>query len=101
MLYRLHEFWRRHFVDDVPIEMDLCLDCGMLNCLEDRFKDCAPRKARAAELAAERVAAFETAFPRSFEPIDLASAGRPAPLTTALCPPAHRHCRDLTPLARV
>jgi hypothetical protein len=57
MFHSLHEFWRYNFVGDVPIEMDLCLDCGVLNCLEDRFKECAPRKARAAELAAERAAA--------------------------------------------
>lgn len=57
MFHNLHEFWRHHVVDDVPIEMDLCLDCGVVNCLGDRFKQCAPRKARAAELAAGRVAA--------------------------------------------
>jgi hypothetical protein len=79
VLHSLHEFWRRHFVDDVPIEMDLCLDCGVLNCLEDRFKECPPRKARAAELAAERVAAFEDGVSPNFQ-VDLASVGPPAQL---------------------
>jgi hypothetical protein len=50
MFSKLHEFLRHHFVDDVPAEMDLCLDCGVVNCPENRFKDCASRKAHAANL---------------------------------------------------
>lgn len=52
MFHSLHEFWRRHICDDVPIKMDLCLDCGEVNCLADQWNECAPRKARAAALAA-------------------------------------------------
>ena len=66
MFPRLHEFWRHNIVDDVPIEMDLCLDCGAVNCLKDRFNECSPRKARAAELAAQNVLAARDADQRAF-----------------------------------
>ena len=52
MLRRLHEFYRRHIAADVPIGMDLCLDCGELECSQMRFAECSRRKARAAALAA-------------------------------------------------
>ena len=52
MFRRLREFYRRHIAADVPIEMDLCLVCGELECSETRFAECPRRKARAAELAA-------------------------------------------------
>ena len=52
MLRRLHEFYRRHIVANVPIGMDLCLDCGELECSQARFAKCSQRQARAAELAA-------------------------------------------------
>jgi hypothetical protein len=55
MLRRLRELYRRHIAADVPIEMELCLDCGQLECSETRFAECLRRKARAAELAAQRV----------------------------------------------
>jgi hypothetical protein len=43
---------RREVIDDVPPGMDLCLDCGELHCSDERFAACAPRKARAAQIAA-------------------------------------------------
>jgi len=48
--HRLHEFWRQHIVDDVQMEMDSCFDCNVMDCTEDRYNECAPRKARADEL---------------------------------------------------
>jgi hypothetical protein len=48
-------FVRRHIVDDVPPEMDLCVDCRKLQCFEATFKDCAPRKARADHLISAKI----------------------------------------------
>jgi len=50
MFRRLHEFYRRHIAADVPIGMDLCLDCEELECSQTQFSECSRRKARAAEL---------------------------------------------------
>ena len=55
MLDSLRKFCRRNLVDNVPDEMDLCLDCAVLSCLEDRFDNCSQRKARAEEIGAGRV----------------------------------------------
>ena len=46
----LQAFVRRELVANVSPEMDLCLDCGKLECSEGEFRDCARRKERAAEL---------------------------------------------------
>ncbi len=46
----LQAFVRRELVSDVPPEMNLCLDCGRLECNEGEFRDCARRKERAAQL---------------------------------------------------
>jgi hypothetical protein len=51
---QLREFYRRNIVADVPIEMDMCLDCGELECSGTRFANCPRRKARAADKQAER-----------------------------------------------
>ena len=56
MFHSLQEFCRRHLADDAPVEMDLCLDCGVLECFGDQFEACVRRKARAADLRGERVA---------------------------------------------
>ena len=63
MFRRLREFYRHHIAADVPIEMDLCLDCGELECSETRFAECPRRKARAAELAASGTASPEGSRP--------------------------------------
>ena len=50
----------RNIVADVPAEMDLCLDCGRLECSEGEYRACARRMEHAARLAeamtAERAA---------------------------------------------
>jgi hypothetical protein len=46
----LQNFIAREVIADVPVEMDLCLDCGKLACSEDRFQSCVHRKAHAARL---------------------------------------------------
>ena len=52
MLRRLRTFIRRELIAEVPAEMDLCLDCGKLECSEGEFQACVRRKARAAQLNA-------------------------------------------------
>jgi hypothetical protein len=54
MLRWLHTLCRREVADVVPADMDMCLDCGELDCSEDRYQNCAARKRRAAELQAVR-----------------------------------------------
>jgi hypothetical protein len=44
----------RLVIDDVPPEMDMCLDCPMLECSEEKFQTCATRKQRALELTGGR-----------------------------------------------
>jgi hypothetical protein len=48
----LRSLIRREVIDDVPPELDLCLDCGEVACSEARFQACAKRRARASELTA-------------------------------------------------
>jgi hypothetical protein len=45
------------FSDTVPEEMDLCLTCRKPTCSSAEYRNCQPRMARAAELAAEGQAA--------------------------------------------
>ena len=45
-------FMRREVIADVPPEMDMCLECGKIECSEGEFRDCARRKQREAEIAA-------------------------------------------------
>ena len=47
-------FIKRHLVDNVPDEMDLCLTCRKAHCSGAEYRNCEPRKARAAELVAAR-----------------------------------------------
>ena len=49
----LREFVRRNLIADVSPDMDLCLDCGKLECSADEFKVCARRQKRAAQIRAE------------------------------------------------
>jgi len=60
MFRRLRDFFRRHIAADAPPEMDFCLDCGELECSEDRFAACPRRKARAAEIIAASAAAKQS-----------------------------------------
>jgi hypothetical protein len=48
----LRDAWRRflrwYIADDVPDEMDVCLDCDETECSEERYKTC-PRRLASAE----------------------------------------------------
>jgi hypothetical protein len=50
-------FIRKHLVKTVSEEMDLCLTCRKPTCSATEYRNCEPRRVRAAELAAERQAA--------------------------------------------
>ncbi len=51
MFQWLRNFIARDVIADVPLEMDLCLDCGKPACPEDQYQTCVHRKAHAARLA--------------------------------------------------
>jgi hypothetical protein len=46
----MRTLFKRVVMDDVPPEMDMCLDCRVLRCSEEKFQTCAARKLRAEEL---------------------------------------------------
>jgi hypothetical protein len=46
----LNILWNRIVVSDVPAEMDKCLDCGKVECLEAEYQACAARKQRQADI---------------------------------------------------
>ena len=50
MFEKLRGFIRREVIDDCPPTLDLCLDCGELECSRGRFDDCVRRKTRAAQI---------------------------------------------------
>ena len=47
---------RRHIVAEVPDEMAACLDCGAVQCPNDRYETCPDRLAHSAALSAARTA---------------------------------------------
>ena len=50
MFEKLRRFIQREVIDDCPPTLDLCLDCGELECSRGRFDDCVRRKTRAAQI---------------------------------------------------
>lgn len=56
-------FINREVVADVPAESDRCLDCGKLDCTEDEYQACAPRRARAAVLTKALSAPQDRVYP--------------------------------------
>lgn len=61
----LRAFIRREVIDDVPPEMDLCLDCGKVDCSECEFEHCEARLRRAAQLRGEACVAEPRTTPAS------------------------------------
>jgi hypothetical protein len=54
MRRKLWTFVRRHLVDDVPDEMSACLECGAVQCRQDKYETCPNRLAHAEALRAAR-----------------------------------------------
>jgi hypothetical protein len=48
----IRDFIRRNLVADVPAAMDLCLSCKQPNCSAERFRNCARRLQRQADIEA-------------------------------------------------
>jgi hypothetical protein len=48
----IRDFIRRNLVAEVPAAMDLCLSCKQPKCSAERFRHCARRLEREADLAA-------------------------------------------------
>jgi hypothetical protein len=53
----LWRFFGRHIVADVPDELAACLECGEVQCVEGKFRNCPNRLARVASLKALRMGA--------------------------------------------
>jgi hypothetical protein len=54
MLQRFLAFLKRQIVTDVPDEIAACMECGVSQCVESKFRDCPNRLARVASLKAMR-----------------------------------------------
>jgi hypothetical protein len=52
MFKRFMAFLTRHIVTDVPDEIAACMECGVTQCVEGKFRNCPNRLARAAALKA-------------------------------------------------
>ncbi len=48
----IHDFIVRHIVAEVPDALSACLDCGSVQCLNEKWDTCPNRLARAAALCA-------------------------------------------------
>jgi hypothetical protein len=51
----LWRFCDRHIVANVPDELAACLECGEIQCVDGKFRNCPNRLARVAALRASRV----------------------------------------------
>jgi hypothetical protein len=54
VLGRIRRFFGGHIVADVPDEISACLECGAVQCVEGKFRNCPNRLARVAALRALR-----------------------------------------------
>jgi hypothetical protein len=59
MLREVRTFIMRQIVDDVPADMDGCLDCGAVQCVDQKYNTCQYRLAREATLKAAHATADE------------------------------------------
>jgi hypothetical protein len=50
----LRRFFDRHIVANVPDELSACLECGEIQCVDSKFRNCPNRLARVAALKASR-----------------------------------------------
>jgi hypothetical protein len=50
MVSKVRVFVEKHIVADVPVEFSACLDCGTVQCSNEKCETCPNRLARAAEL---------------------------------------------------
>jgi hypothetical protein len=53
----LWRFFGRHIVANVPDELSACLECGEIQCVDSKFRNCPNRLARVAVLKASRLGA--------------------------------------------
>jgi hypothetical protein len=61
MFQRLLAFLTRHIVTEVPDEIAACIDCGAIQCVEGKFRNCPNRLARVAALKAMRTTGAQPA----------------------------------------
>jgi hypothetical protein len=84
---KIRDFVVKYIAADVPDALSACLDCGFVQCLNEKWDSCPNRLAREAALCAMHAAAAPAAEPQVSEPA-------PDPDDSAFDPtmpcPAHR-----------
>ena len=53
---KIHDFVAKYIVADVPDALSACLDCGFVECLNEKWESCSNRLAREAALCAMHAA---------------------------------------------
>jgi hypothetical protein len=61
MFQRFLAFLTRHIVAEVPDEIAACMECGVIQCVEGKFRNCPNRLARVTALKAMRTAGGQQA----------------------------------------
>jgi hypothetical protein len=60
MVGKVRVFVEKHIVADVPVEFSACLDCGAIQCSNEKWETCLNRLARAEELKRLDMAATQS-----------------------------------------
>ena len=76
---QIHDFIVKHIVADVPDAVSACLDCGFVQCLNEKWDTCPNRLARVAGLRAIHVG--DTAKPAEAAACETPSSTNSAPAT--------------------
>jgi hypothetical protein len=85
---KIHDFVVKHIVADVPDALSACLDCGFVQCLNEKWETCPNRLAREAGLIAMHAAA--PAEPAEQRVKGAAPEAPDPPFDPAMPCPAHR-----------
>nr|WP_294544596.1 hypothetical protein [uncultured Rhodopila sp.] len=65
---KIRDFVVKYIAADVPDALSACLDCGFVQCLNEKWDSCPNRLAREAALCAMHAAAAHAAEPQVSEP---------------------------------
>jgi hypothetical protein len=59
MTGKFQDFIEKHLISDVPDSMAACLDCGFVQCLNEKWENCPNRLAHVAAIRAMRAVTVE------------------------------------------
>nr|WP_294514435.1 hypothetical protein [uncultured Rhodopila sp.] len=79
MTGKIHDFITKHFVADVPDALSACLDCGFVQCSNEKWESCPNRLAREAGLRAMRAIVPATPAASAANPESDVSPNYPSP----------------------